>query len=688
MDQSNSGSASSVGPLSPYQHVLEESAPPAVILSADGVLYGFNRAAARFLDSADLAPLVGHDTSSLFSASPATLHGRLAAAISADTPSNFTLDIERNGMRSRHAVVASPLPLSLSQANEPALLKLSFDRRADDTGPFSGHDEETPSSAAIQRERRLRQELEETVEQLAATSQQLLEREHQIRASEERYALAVREVGIWDWDLETDAVYYSPRFMQLLGYDEAEFHETLDGSIINIVHPQDVECYREGLRIHLRNPATAYKAEHRLRTADGSYRWFQANGHSVLHGDGSPQRMTGVITDIHRLKEIEQALRYSEARLTEAQQIGRIGNFSRDLVTGEVEWSDEMFNIFGLDPNVEPTADFMMSRIHPKDKAIIERASLTTEKADAGAQIEYRVVRPDGSIRWVVANGKITHDADGTPRRRYGTVQDITNRKQAEQDLQRAKEEAEFANRTKSEFLAHMSHELRTPLNSILGFSEIMSYEVLGEVPAQYKEYAGLINGAGNHLLKVINDILDLSKIEAGSLDLDDEVFDAGGVVRDVMKMLDNSAMRNGVRLSSTIETGSRYLRGDARRIKQILVNLIGNGIKFSPSGRVEISEEQTNGDWALVIRDNGCGIPEEHIDTILDPFTQVRDSAHLSQEGTGLGLNLSKRLAELHGGSLALESTPGVGTTVRVWLPLHGGPSTNRIQACKLVSA
>ncbi|MEC4687820.1 MAG: HAMP domain-containing sensor histidine kinase [Nitrospirota bacterium] len=237
-----------------------------------------------------------------------------------------------------------------------------------------------------------------------------------------------------------------------------------------------------------------------------------------------------------------------------------------------------------------------------------------------------------------------------------------------------ARLKAEGANRAKTEFLANMSHELRTPLNAIIGFSEIIEREILGQAQgnSKYVDYARDINGAGNHLLNVINDILDIAKIEVGQLELEEDVFDVDESLCICLKMLADQSQKNSVQLERTGLDSLPSLRGDEKKFKQIVINLLSNAIKFTPEGgQVSLGAEiDAHGDLKVTISDTGIGIAAEDLDKVMTPFAQV-DSAHSRKhQGTGLGLPISKALSELHGGSFTMASEPGVGTTVTVCFP------------------
>ncbi len=261
----------------------------------------------------------------------------------------------------------------------------------------------------------------------------------------------------------------------------------------------------------------------------------------------------------------------------------------------------------------------------------------------------------------------------GDERMVVAVVRDATTRKLGEDQMRHAKEVAEEANRAKSEFLAHISHELRTPLNAVMGFAELFQSEAFGALGNEkYKEYATHIYGSGRHLLELINDILELSRAEAGKLTLAESDFEMPGVLVAALEMVRKDATEAGIELKTEIERTLPRLRGDERRIRQVAINLLSNAVKFTPKdGRITVCADlDEEGGHRLAVSDTGVGIAEDDIERALKPFVQVVSTLTRRYIGAGLGLPLSQRLVELHGGTLEIESALGAGTTVTARFP------------------
>ena len=249
----------------------------------------------------------------------------------------------------------------------------------------------------------------------------------------------------------------------------------------------------------------------------------------------------------------------------------------------------------------------------------------------------------------------------------------LAQKAQREVELEEARDLAESANRAKTSFLANMSHELRTPLNAINGFSEIMVMEIFGPLgDLRYADYAKQVHGSGQHLLALINDILDISKIEAGKADLSVEEVDFEAEAVACIELMQERATQNSLRLMVDMAAGLPILRADGRRLRQVLLNLLSNAVKFTkPGGEVTLATQWSAAKGLRVmVRDNGIGIPDDKLETVMQPFGQVENAYTRQHEGTGLGLPMAAALVRLHGGELAIESAPGIGTTVTFVLP------------------
>ncbi len=377
-------------------------------------------------------------------------------------------------------------------------------------------------------------------------------------------------------------------------------------------------------------------------------------------------------TDITQRKRSEAALEESEERF-------------RNLIEGSVQgvlihaghkplFANQAYaEIFGYDSPDEVVAqESALEHVAPRERARMKAYSAArVGGGDAPATYVFEGIRRDGTRIWLENRGRaVTWKGQAAVQR---TIVDITERKQTEEDLRLAKEAAEIANRAKSEFLANMSHELRTPLNSVIGFSEMIKDQILEpDNISRYREYAADIFTSGKHLLGLISDILDVSKIEVGEMDIAEETIDVAEAIETCARMIRERADKAAVTLTIDGADGCPALLGDERRLKQILLNLLSNAVKFTPPrGMVSIGAGSTKGGGVRIwVADTGIGIAEEDISKVLKPFGQVESAFYKSHDGTGLGLSLAKSLSELQGAELMIESEPGQGTTVSVLFP------------------
>ena len=372
-------------------------------------------------------------------------------------------------------------------------------------------------------------------------------------------------------------------------------------------------------------------------------------------------------------RESERILRQNEERFRDFAEVASDWFWSTDKDLRFDYLSERLTDVTGIEPAalLGKTRE-EVGRFSPEDEEAAQHVEALKARRPF-KDFRYRYTDAEGRSQWWSVGGKPVFDEDGKFIGYRGTGTNITAETEAQQALQTSKEEAELANRAKSEFLANMSHELRTPLNAIIGFSEIISSQTFGPLGNdRYRDYAADIHESGQHLLALINNILDLSKVESGMDELYEEEIEVPRLVPLLMTLIKSHAEKAEVELALDLPDNLPRLIADERKLKQILVNLLGNAIKFTdPGGRVRLSVCcPDGGGFEFRIADTGIGMAPEDIPTAFSKFRQVDSALNRKYEGTGLGLPLTKALTELHGGSLDIESALGVGTTVTVRLP------------------
>jgi hypothetical protein len=378
-----------------------------------------------------------------------------------------------------------------------------------------------------------------------------------------------------------------------------------------------------------------------------------------------------------RFRTVEQAadrkVRVSEGRLRVMQAAGEVGGFDLDLASGEAVCSPEFFAMVGLPPSPTLSRDAAEARLHPDDRERIVAAIGDAIRAGAPLDEEARIVGPDDAVRWLSLRGRpVSDDGAGRPDRYAGVILDITARKADEAALEEARAAAEAANQAKSQFLANMSHELRTPLNAVIGYSEMLREDAEDAGADMLIADLDKINRAGKTLLSLVNDVLDLSKIEAGKMDLFLEEVELTGFLSDVVGTAKPLMDRNGNRLEVQAPDGLGTMRVDQTKLRQIVLNLLSNAAKFTSEGTVTLSVRHgpDRDTVRFAVADEGIGMTEEQMGRLFTAFEQADVSTTRNYGGTGLGLALTKTLCELMGGGIAVESAAGVGTTFTVDLP------------------
>lgn len=428
--------------------------------------------------------------------------------------------------------------------------------------------------------------------------------------------------------------------------------------------------------------------DHRQRAPDGQMVWYQYRIRRLFSDKGDTLEFQAVIQDVTHSKQSEQALRASEEKyrslIDHIPDVVWTATADRDFVY----MSSNVIKVlgYGSEEFTDESSQPWLDRIHPRDRGHVAQAYQLLFDNGEEFDVEYRICRKDGQWIWL-------HDRAQTTRRHAGVwcadgiFKDITQRRQAEAALQQAKAAAESANLAKSRFLANMSHELRTPLNAIIGFSEILADQTFGDLNERQLKYSNNILNSGRHLLQLINDILDLAKVEAGRVELTCNPFDVARAFSEAQAIVKTLAVKKSISLELNVPPDLPPVSADEAKFKQIMYNLLSNAIKFTPEhGKVSVvaalqTEDGAAGENAppgeflkVAVADTGIGIKPEDQERIFREFEQVDSSYGRQQQGTGLGLTLTKKLVELHGGRIWVESAgvEGQGSTFTFLIPLQ----------------
>lgn len=397
---------------------------------------------------------------------------------------------------------------------------------------------------------------------------------------------------------------------------------------------------------------------------------------SVTALRGAQDEITGFLgmgVDITQRKAAEQMLKKTQEALLEAQRVAKIGSYEINLRTGERQWTQQAAQVIGLDERTPFTSVEIENLIHPEDVVAVQRAWRHAIDTHIEFNMDYRVLRPDGSVAYINGSGKPVFDEQGELVSMIGTLQDISIRKQYERELLSAKETADAANRAKSEFLANMSHEIRTPLNAVLGFAELLRNQMHDE---QQKSYVQAVIASGKTLLTLINDILDLSKIEAGMIPIHAEYTEIHHIVEEIRQVFAERVREKHLNFLVDVPARISFVL-DPGRLRQILLNLVGNAVKFTEQGYVRVTavvrrsvQPENESELCLQVEDTGIGIPQSQQSVIFEAFRQQDGQSTRKYGGTGLGLTITKRLVEAMHGTIALRSEVGKGSVFEVVIP------------------
>jgi two-component system sensor histidine kinase/response regulator len=508
-------------------------------------------------------------------------------------------------------------------------------------------------------------------EVLAVTSP---ERSIEAQRRLERASAWIQE-GHWEIDLLTQTHWASPTYCTLLGYQPGELDVSTVEKVEAMIHPDDKEDAARLAAQHIESGAP-YSTEVRVRTKDGSYRWFQLRVRAEQDAQGRPIRLAGSMHDIQKQRLAEESLQQARERFDRAVRGTQDGLWEWDQATRSLWFSPRYEAILGFDEGeLMRIAQSAEAAVHEEDLDRFRAAQREHIAGNKPFDIEVRMRTRSGSYKWIRVHGDAERDEHGQPLRVSGSMQDVSEAREARDALILAKEAALAANRSKSDFLANVSHEIRTPMNGIIGMTSLL---LDTRLDTGQRDFAETIRASADSLLSVINDILDFSKIEAGRLDIESIEMEPAANAREVAAIMGFQAAARGLELRVEVAPGvpSRAM-GDPQRIRQCLVNLIGNAVKFTRKGQIvaELSLAGERGDCALVryeVRDTGIGIEPSVLETLFQPFVQADSSTTRHFGGTGLGLSIVRRLAEMMGGEVGVESELGKGSRFWFILPLQ----------------
>jgi PAS domain S-box-containing protein len=576
---------------------------------------------------------------------------------------------------------------------------------------------------------------------------ELVEAQHTLQQTEERWHFALQNngLGVWDWNIISGYVLYTDRLQQMLGYESGEWPQHVD-SWASRVHPDDLPAVTDAMNKCLGGVTPDYICEHRLRCKDGSWKWVQDVGRIVSRTkDGKPQRMIGTQMDIHIRKQSEEAAKRRAEMLNgiRAAQEHFIG--TTEVATVFTEMLDVVVRHthsgFGFIAEVLKDA---------QDQPYLRSYSLTDITWNEETRNYLKMTGPQGLefrnmqtlFGRAVVSGEVVvaNDAANDPRRgglppghppihsflglpvyngleMVGLIglanrpdgydkdglkeldpflaavssmivarRETERRRMIEEELRTARDKAEAASRAKSEFLAMISHEIRTPMNGVMGMTGLLKTSYLD---AKQKEMVDAVQHSGGALMKIIDDILNFAKIEAGQIELSEQPVRLDELVEGVADLLYHEATSKGLELVTIIDSNlPEVIRGDAGRLRQVLLNLAGNAVKFTDKGHVTVRVLGMGDQIEFRVEDTGIGLPDEAHERLFKPFSQVDSSQSRRFGGTGLGLAICKKLVDAMNGSIGVESHSGSGSEFWFRVPLHGVPPLQVRQAAKASTA
>ena len=490
-----------------------------------------------------------------------------------------------------------------------------------------------------------------------------------LRRAEERFELAMRgsSVGFWEWDIPTGAIFWSPRYLEILGITGGNDRRAI-AEFVERQHPDDRERIREALQDHLER-RVPYDVEYRLRRENGEYGWVHARGQAVWDSSGAARRMAGSVDDITARKTADQALLQSEERYELAVRGTGVGIWDWDVKTGEIFWSEALRRLLtqSIDEPVVSVETFV-ERIHEDDRQRVMDLLNRHLAGEAEYRVEYRACLPDGQVIWVHTRGQAVWNAAGEPVRMAGSCHDTTERKESELQLQRQAVELQRINRELDQFASVASHDLQEPLRKITSFGALLARDYSDRLDDRGRVLIDRMVDGARRLRELIHDLLDYSRSSNDAMRL--EPVPLGSLITEICADFQLMIAETG----AVIECESdAILLGDPLLLRQMFQNLLSNSLKYRSEAAPQItisacqSEDRTL--WRLCVRDNGIGFSNRHAKRVFEMFKRLHPRDEYP--GTGIGLALCQRVVERHGGGIRVESEPGQGTAIHIDWPV-----------------
>ncbi len=513
--------------------------------------------------------------------------------------------------------------------------------------------------------------------------------ESALRLSEERYTMAVNggQVGVWDCDLTTNEIYLAPILKKMLGYENNEEIAHDPQELIKLIHPDDQQRGLETISAHLQGLIPQIEIEHRLIHKYGSIRWFLSRGKAFRDHRGKPERLAGSSTDITKRKQIEEALKESEIRFRElAENIREVfwmTSVDKTVMLYVSPAYEEIWGYTCADLYSQPLA--WLEAIHPEDRDRIF-AAIFEKQAPGEYKEEYRIIRPDNSVRWIRDLAFPIRNETGEVYRIAGIAEDITDDKQAQAEISKALDKEKELNELKSRFVTMTSHEFRTPLSTILSAAELLEYYGHEWTKEENLEQLHFIQDAVKHITQLLEEVLFIGHNQVRKLQFQPVSLELNEFCRELVHRIGNYSL---ARINQPADQDHRSLTysrpvinfvspeqplwvyADEKLLRQILNNLLSNAIKYSPyGGTVQLELSYMNEEIILVVEDQGLGILPEDQPFLFDSFHRGKNVGNIP--GTGLGLAIVKECVDLHHGQISVSSQVGAGTKFVVALPLQ----------------